>query len=373
MRSARLVSKATVGGERRYGWKEVQADPATGADVEVYGGYSGTTTVNYAIELNNADVDVTGSPEVWIVQRGEVLGQMVWEFAAPLLATTGGSTIVIEDADGLPSYPGIAKIQIPLSPLVGGSGGPFGISVVGSTADVFLYDATATQPGIVSTGSQTFGGDKTFANSVYVTLSAYAVSFEASSYVKVTDTGSGAIQMDALSASAYGPRIRYTRSLADLRLEMDEFTAATTYLVAWSTNVVGGAARPTRLSATSGFAVGNSSIGYTAGVTATLGPGAASTGGIITNGGSGTFVGTGANTFLDTQTINAGASVPALTLQQTASDASDTLRVRNAAGTTTFKVTGAGDVTANSFTGSGSGLTNIPAGQLTGIVDGGTW
>lgn len=108
--------------------------------------------------------------------------------------------------------------------------------------------------------------------------------------------------------------------------------------------------------------------------------------GIITSIGTGVAVTlSAANVFTNTQTIHAGANVPALSLQQTSSNASNTLTLTNIAGTITFAVTGAGDVTAAggitasgvvtaaSFSGSGSGLTSIPAGQLTGTIDGGSW
>lgn len=107
------------------------------------------------------------------------------------------------------------------------------------------------------------------------------------------------------------------------------------------------------------------SLGVTyGGVTAALAPGMQFVGGIAVTAGSGSFVTTGANTFTDTQTIHSGASVPALELQQTSSDASNTLQVKNIAGSVTFAVTGAGDVTATSFSGAGSGLTGLNASNL---------
>lgn len=117
------------------------------------------------------------------------------------------------------------------------------------------------------------------------------------------------------------------------------------------------------------------------GLTGTLGPGAATFGGVVTSLGSGSFVGTGtANVFTNTQTINSGANVPALTIQQTSSDASNTFTVRNAAGVIKFAVTGAGDVTGNDFFGNsftgdhigdGSGLTDLNGSEITtGTING---
>lgn len=100
------------------------------------------------------------------------------------------------------------------------------------------------------------------------------------------------------------------------------------------------------------------------GYTGTIGPNATATGGVVTGGGSGSYVTTGANTFTDTQTITSG-NAPALVAQQTSNNASHTIEGKNVAGTVTFFVTGAGDVTATSYTGSGAGLTNLDASQLT--------
>lgn len=116
---------------------------------------------------------------------------------------------------------------------------------------------------------------------------------------------------------------------------------------------------------------------YGDGVTGVLGPGCESVGGIVSNLGTGTFLTSGANTFTGTQTINS-PTAPALNVQQTSSNASDTIRVRNIAGTTTFAVTGNGDVAASGnmavvgtitstagFSGPGGSLTGLNATQLT--------
>lgn len=87
---ALLTDKLDVGGQFRYAWQQQQADYDTGDDIDLPGGYSGTTTVNYALELNNADIDVTAPVAVWVQARGSVDGLMVWEFAAP--APQGGVT-----------------------------------------------------------------------------------------------------------------------------------------------------------------------------------------------------------------------------------------------------------------------------------------
>lgn len=128
-------------------------------------------------------------------------------------------------------------------------------------------------------------------------------------------------------------------------------------------------AKDTYVVAETGFGVGTLAPGtglwtsIALGLTGTIGPGAAATGGVITNLGSGSFVSlTAANTWTAGQTINS-TTAPALNLQQTSSDASDTLRIRNIAGTTIFNVTGAGNLTAVGISGSGVNFTH----------DDGTW
>jgi hypothetical protein len=87
-------------------------------------------------------------------------------------------------------------------------------------------------------------------------------------------------------------------------------------------------------------------------------------GGLVTSIGTvGDVSTTVANVFTAPQTVTS-PTAPALSLQQTSSNASNTLIVKNIAGAITFAVTGAGDVTATSFTGSGAGLTNLSASAL---------
>lgn len=151
----------------------------------------------------------------------------------------------------------------------------------------------------------------------------------------------------------------------------------------------------------------------------TLGPGAACSGGIITDLGTGTFVGTatehtitaawtyepsdpadvpvtiaahaaqtanlveiadpsGAFTYTVspvgalTMTASDATTTPA-TIRGASSQTADLFVIEDDGGTDLVTVSATGDVEATSYTGSAAGLTNIPASQLTGTLDLGTW
>lgn len=95
-------------------------------------------------------VEASGGSERWAVVRlGDGAGS--------------GGGIDIEEGDGSPSYAGVVTIIVDQSDGLrltqpGGAG----------TATLSIQDASASQAGIVSTTTQTFGGDKTFADDVEV-------------------------------------------------------------------------------------------------------------------------------------------------------------------------------------------------------------
>lgn len=77
---ALLTDVDTAGDERRYAWEEQTPSNRDGTDSTTQGGFTGTTSVNYAVEINNVEVAV--GTIVFLQQRTEVDGQMVWEFSA---------------------------------------------------------------------------------------------------------------------------------------------------------------------------------------------------------------------------------------------------------------------------------------------------
>jgi hypothetical protein len=132
------------------------------------------------------------------------------------------------------------------------------------------------------------------------------------------------------------------------------------------------------------FGIGSES-GVTFGVSGTLGPGAASTGGIITGIGSGTFVGTATpNTFTAAQTFGpAGSGTVPLNVNLASGQTANAINVTGFGGGSLFTVDKDGNVFSNgTFTGNGSGLTSLNASNLSsgtipsariGLIDGGTW
>jgi hypothetical protein len=83
------------------------------------------------------------------------------------------------------------------------------ISADSTSRTITLHPADATNPGIVTAGAQTFGGDKTFNNNVNVNgtlqLNSLANNATADSVLVVTN---GVIQKRQVSASAFGNAIR---------------------------------------------------------------------------------------------------------------------------------------------------------------------
>jgi hypothetical protein len=74
----------------------------------------------------------------------------------------GGGGLTAEEVDGSPSYTGVTKLQFDQA-----DGFVLSNPATGTTR-VDIQAATASQAGIVSTTTQTFGGDKTFNNTVTV-------------------------------------------------------------------------------------------------------------------------------------------------------------------------------------------------------------
>jgi hypothetical protein len=83
------------------------------------------------------------------------------------------------------------------------------INVSGTGREIVLHPADATHAGIVTSGTQTFGGDKTFADSVTVngplTLNSVANNSSADSVLVINN---GVVEKRQVSASAFGNAIR---------------------------------------------------------------------------------------------------------------------------------------------------------------------
>jgi len=77
------------------------------------------------------------------------------------------------------------------------------IDTTGTTRTIVLHPATATTPGIVTAGAQTFGGDKTFNGTV--TLNSVADNNSADSVLVINN---GTIEKRQVSSSAFGNAIR---------------------------------------------------------------------------------------------------------------------------------------------------------------------
>lgn len=77
---AKLTGKATVAGVNYYAWTEQTIDTDTGLPTDANPAREGTTTSSPAIEVNNADLDVTADLYVFIRQKGFFGGAICYEF-----------------------------------------------------------------------------------------------------------------------------------------------------------------------------------------------------------------------------------------------------------------------------------------------------
>lgn len=178
-----------------YSWKEVVPEPGGTGYEDADPGRTGDATSQPAYELNNVDLDV--GTLVRIHCRGVQDEELTFGIEAPGL----GGSLAVAETDGSPSYAGITTLQFNSSyftltqPAAGTAavtyGGPVGITVresdgspsypstfslgfdqsqgavvtdQGSYIQVSWANATASQAGVVSTGTQTIGGAKTFAD-----------------------------------------------------------------------------------------------------------------------------------------------------------------------------------------------------------------
>ena len=101
---AKLTGKATVGGRRRYAWRELMVS-GDGTYTPANPARQGTTSVNWLVEANNADVDVTGEPVVRVRLRGAPGGRPLWEFDAGLSGATATRGAVAEVLSATPTVP----------------------------------------------------------------------------------------------------------------------------------------------------------------------------------------------------------------------------------------------------------------------------
>ena len=123
---------------------------------------------------------------------------------------------------GFLTYPDWQKIQSAVQTIaigaVGSAPNAFGATIVSDTTSrtIILEPADATHPGIVTTGAQTFGGDKTFSNNVTVggNLNLNTLANNASSD-SVLVVNNGTIEKRLVSSSAFGNAIRSINSNRD--------------------------------------------------------------------------------------------------------------------------------------------------------------
>lgn len=102
------------------------------------------------------------------------------------------------------------------------------ISADSTSRTITLHPATATTPGIVTAGTQTFGGDKTFNNNVAVNgtvkLNSVATNTTADSVLVVNN---GTIEKRQVSASAFGNAIRNINGNRDSAQKVNFTTSGT--------------------------------------------------------------------------------------------------------------------------------------------------
>jgi hypothetical protein len=122
-------------------------DPATG-DYPEHGEEWGTETGEWALQAGQTGCLILGDAEeglcnVQLTLAGDPGG--------------GGSGVNLEESDGTPAYPSAATIFVNRTT---------GVGLNASTATIEGVPATATQQGVVTTGTQTFDGTKTFSGGI---------------------------------------------------------------------------------------------------------------------------------------------------------------------------------------------------------------
>ncbi len=140
-----------------YSWKEMVPDPAGTGYEDANPRRTGSSTAQPAYELNNVEIAV--GTLVQIRCRGIQDGSLCFEIDTGATANppTG---LTVKESDGSPSYTSITSLEIDQA-----QGGV--VTQPGSgRAKLSWADATTSQVGVVNYGSQTFGGDKTFADTV---------------------------------------------------------------------------------------------------------------------------------------------------------------------------------------------------------------
>lgn len=297
----------------------------------------------------------------------------------------------------------------------------------GGVAAITMFPASDTLTGVVTTAAQTFGGLKTFVSGIRVRKSSPGIgtyhTFDAAGVElhkdggdfvaqsgdvvvhrgQVSATIGGATDADYTDPGYTGDVERVTLPIADgsgsigIQFDYEPYFAGAPDPIGTPDSAVfayypdgypGGPFTGPYFQGLRPGVVGTQGVGFCAewygvrsgvsgllGATGFLGPGAAATGGIITAAGSGSFVGTAtANTFTAANTfaIGSAAAVP-VTVQGTTGQTANLTEWKNVGGSVVASVSPTGAITAASFTGSGAALTAVPAGQLTGTVDGGTW
>jgi hypothetical protein len=135
---------------------------------------------------------------------------------------------------GFLTYTDWQKIQSGIQTItigaVAASSNAFGASIVtdSTSRTIVLHPADATNPGIVTAGAQTFGGDKTFNNNVTVNgtvqLNSVANNSSADSVLVINN---GVIEKRQVSAAAFGNAIRSINGNRDSAQKIDFTTAGT--------------------------------------------------------------------------------------------------------------------------------------------------
>ena len=165
------------------GFTTEDAQDAVGAMINASLQYVDGTPLLAINDRDNGDITTSGSGLTWTIDNdavtyakiqnmatGKVLGRYsagsgdVQELVIGNGLTISNDSIKVTGGGGITSINGLTDVSQSL--VVGTSGTNFNISSSGSTHTFNLPDASASNRGAVTTGSQTFGGAKTFNSSV---------------------------------------------------------------------------------------------------------------------------------------------------------------------------------------------------------------
>ncbi len=186
---AKLSAKTTVAGIIVYSWTEYEFTAVKVAATAKSGGRSGTSTSWPAVELNNADLDVTTSPPVVWMRRVFVAPPAVASLTKTATGNNGGVatafSLYVDAATGLSytvTFDGSQSATIAFDASAATTKATIEATVTGLTLSAFAGSGTLASPWTFSVTSDTADHQATTDAGTLKDASGYAFSAEVKGY-----------------------------------------------------------------------------------------------------------------------------------------------------------------------------------------------